>query len=260
MRNTTGHARGIDRWSARCRRFAACGLVAVALGTMGCQQSGTPLAFPANPMVGSTRVPPPQTGAAANSAYAPSPPLDRRSVGLPASDLMPETAPQLAAAGVRQAGHVEPQAMPNQDHGVDGGNGVAATNYVETESRPGANDAAAPSIRPQLRGMPAIDLTRTANPAVAAPALPQSGTWSAPQAAFAPAPSVAANGAAAPRLTPIQPAAANVEIGSGVASTPVPQDGFADNTFEPAGPQASPMQPAESSPGGLSWRRPGSVR
>lgn len=166
-------------------RWAALGCLVVSLG---CQQGGSQVALPTNPLVGSTRVPPPQTGRVGgqNPYVQNAPPQSPQSfAGMPTSDLMAQsnlqntpTLPGLQTpttngfvpsmqGNANPLGNVNNYAMANAalpPQVASPALAVQQAGYAQTDS----NAVATSSFGPQLRGMPVNDLTPAGQQAYAA--------------------------------------------------------------------------------------------
>lgn len=124
----------------------------------GCRQNGQ-LGLPSNPLVGSTRIPPPQTGAVSpNSSYTPVNFNAVQSPGLPASDLIAQV-----HTGWPQPNDSVPH-YPNPPlAATPPSNEIAQASYLDQQA-PMVSDnittqeTALQPLRPQLRGMHVNDL------------------------------------------------------------------------------------------------------
>lgn len=124
----------------------------------GCRQNGQ-LGLPSNPLVGSTRIPPPQTGAVSpNSSYTPVDFNAVQSPGLPASDLIAQV-----HTGWPQPNDQVPH-YPNPPlAATPPNNEIAQASYLD-QAAPVVSDSstiqetALQPLQPQLRGMHVNDL------------------------------------------------------------------------------------------------------
>jgi len=229
-------------------------LIAGCLGSaVGCQQPSGQMAIPANPMVGPTRVPPPQTGSIGTpNPYAQGNPAGQVSAGLPASQLGPSapgTPPTIASVAMNPSGNP--------------GVGVQQASYAETAGFETTSTAPLLPLRPQLRGMEVIDLTPMAS---------NNAAWP-PNPALAQSPYPAP--ASQPNTAPIQPATMNpiVPVGTGVGQSTDPNatgdswnvvgSGAAQPTQAALSPTPSttPRQPVTQAAASQHWpwRSPSSV-